>query len=457
MRRLAWVACLLALPLGPALAQQKPVQPGPSLGMELTVYNIRLALVKDLRTLSLTKGLNEVEFTDIPSELEPTSVHLRSLTAPDAVVLREQSFRDGVADDPMILDSYFGGPVTVRRAEGNAPPTVITGELLSFDGFGDIVTVKTADKIVVCKLGALELPLAPDGLTTRPTLNWSVESSQAATHKVEVSYLTNQVMWSADYVAIVNADDSLADLKAWVTVSNHSGATFPNTRLKLVAGDVQRLEPPRPPAQTLGTPQGELQAIMAGEPPVKLKAFFEYHLYTLARPTTVRDNESKQIEFLTTTNIPVKKLYLFDGQDQKLDYEGRGKCRVKVELINSRQNNLGVPLPKGKVRVYKADDDQSHQFVGEDVIDHTPKDEKVRLYVGNAFDVVGERHELDRKQLDENTYESAVEVKLRNHKTQDITVACVEHASGDWQILKESMPSTKKDAQTFEYSVPVPK
>jgi hypothetical protein len=451
MNRFAWIACLLSLALGPVFAQQKTVQPGASVGMELTVYNVNMALVKDTRMLTLTRGLNDVQFTDVAAQIDPTSVHFKSLTAPASVVVREQNYQYDLVSREKLLEKYLGKPITIKEKNEGAAPTVITGTLMSAQ---DGIVLKTPEKLVISNPDSLELPSLPEGLIVKPTLNWSVECLRAANHKVEVSYIADGIQWSADYVAVVNTDDTLTDLNGWVTLDNKSGATYDNAKLKLIAGDVRRT---RPANQEPEVAYLMMDAAKSAAPQFEEKAFFEYHMYTLARPTTVRDNETKQIELLTAANVPVKKLYFFDGRNQQLDDQNRAKCQVKLELVNSQQNNLGMPLPKGKVRVYKADTDKSLQFVGEDQIDHTPKDEKVRLYLGDAFDVVGEWRQLETRRIADNVWESTIEVKVRNHKQEAVSVTCTEHASGDWEILKESQPSAKKDAQTFEYSLQVPK
>jgi hypothetical protein len=445
--------CVVALGLLAATCvfAQQPVTPAASLGMEITVYNSNMALVKDMRGLILTKGLNNVQFDDVAAQIDPTSVHFKSTTAPAAVTIREQNYQYDLVSRAKLLEKFLGKPITIKQKNEGAAPTVITGTLMSAQ---DGIVLRTPEKLVICNPDSLELPSLPEGLIVKPTLNWLVDCAQAGRHSTEVSYITNGINWASDYVAVINDKDTLGDLNGWVTINNQSGATYNNAKLKLIAGDVRRITPPRPMAAGRMAMGG---VVTMAAPQFEEKAFFEYHMYTLDRRTTVRDNETKQIELLTAADIPLKKLYFFDGQRQPKDSEGKAKAQVKIEFVNSQQNNLGMPLPKGKVRVYKADTDGSLQFVGEDQIDHTPKDEKVRLYLGDAFDVVGQWAQTARRKIADNVWETSVQVKLRNHKTEDISVTCTEHTGGDWTITNSSHQYTKKDAQTFEFTVPVKK
>lgn len=426
---------------------------GENVGLEITIYNQNLALVKDQRLLTLEEGLNEVRFTDVAAQIDPTSVHFKSLTAPQATLIREQNFQYDLVSRAKLLEKYLDQEIEVQQPRKDGGVEIIRGQLLSAT---DGLVIQQADGTLTALTSAeqVRLPKLPSGLITRPTLMWLVESGQAGTQRSEVSYLTSGINWSADYVAVVNPDDTLADLTGWVTIDNKSGATYPAARLKLIAGEVHRIQPPH----LLAKGRMAEMVTLAAEPQFEEKAFFEYHLYTLQRKTTIRDNETKQIELLTAANVPVKKVYVFDGANLRPgppNQPPQAKVNVMVEVENRQENHLGMPLPKGKVRVYKADEDGSLQFVGEDEIDHTPKDEKIRLYLGDAFDLVGERKQTDERVIADNVRQYSFEIALRNHKKEAVEITVVEHLFGDWEILRESHEHTKKDARTLEFRVRV--
>jgi hypothetical protein len=284
-----------------------------------------------------------------------------------------------------------------------------------------------------------------------------LENKLSKPQKLEASYLTSGINWKADYVAVLNKSDTMTDLTGWVTIDNRSGATYQNALLKLVAGDIHRV-------------QGEMRmdyarpmaAAKEASPQFKEESFFEYHLYTLDRRTTIKDNQTKQMTLLDANQVPLKKLFVFAGSSQYYYYQmnqGSNKQKVGVflELENSKKNNLGIPLPKGTIRVYKEDKDGSLQFIGEDRIDHTPKDERFKIKIGEAFDVVGERIQTDYKRLGSNLFEVAFEVSLRNHKKEDIKVLVEEPIPGDWEMLSKTHPYEKLSAHLIRFEVPVAK
>ena len=427
------------------------VTPGESTGIELTVYNTNMALVKDTRPLVLRKGVNQVRFEDVAAAINPTTVHFKSVSHPGACVIREQNYQYDLVSRAKLLEKYLGKQITIKEEHEDGKETVTRGTLLSAR---DGMVVQAAGKLLLTTPDRVELPSLPEGLITRPTLDWMVESKRGGRHQVEVSYITRAIQWGCDYVAVASAGDDKLDINGWVTINNTSGAAYPDAKLKLMAGDV-RVSPmgtfrgdrgPVGPAGPAG-PRGERQ--------FQEKAFFEYHMYSLNRKATVADKETKQIELLTASDIPVAKRYFFEGQTQRRDSLGRSKAQVKLEFKNSKANHLGMPLPKGTVRVYKADEDKSLQFIGEDGIDHTPKDEIMRLYVGDAFDIVCERKVMSTRKIAARVTEQTVQLKVRNHKDDRIEITCVEHASGDWSITEESHPHVKKDGMTFEFGIPV--
>ncbi|HET6370307.1 MAG TPA: DUF4139 domain-containing protein, partial [Nitrospiria bacterium] len=308
--------------------------------------------------------------------------------------------------------------------------------------------------------GNMIFPGLPENLTARPTLVWLLENRLNRPQKVEATYLTQGINWRADYVAVLDAKDRGMDLTGWVTLDNRSGATYRNAKLKLVAGDVNRVYD-----QVGRMDYAIAEAAVASkraEAPFSEKSFFEYHLYSLQRPTTIKDNQTKQVSLLSASGVPVTKHFLYYGADYyyRTQYGvpvSNQKVGVYIEVANKKERHLGMPLPKGTVRVYKADDDGSLQFVGEDRIDHTPKDEAVKIKMGDAFDIVGERKQTEWRKLGSDLYEVAFEVSLRNHKEEPVTVEVIEPIPGDWQILDSSHDYKKIEASTVKFDVPVGK
>jgi hypothetical protein len=292
----------------------------------------------------------------------------------------------------------------------------------------------------------VSFPALPGGLITKPTLVWKIFSESAGDNDVEVSYLTEGMNWHAEYVAISDLKDENLRLAGWVSVENTSGATYKDAKLKLVAGAIHRV---REIAKG-GRAEGVEMLSAKAAPPVTERPFFEYHLYSVEKPTTVKDDEIKQISLFPETKASVKKIFTYDGANYPKD------VRITLEFVNSESAGLGIPLPKGKVRVYKEDIDKALEFVGEDAIEHTPKDEKVRIYVGNAFDLVGERATESVRQITRTLREETTRIKLRNHKEEAVEITVVEHIWGQWTITANSLPFVKKDANTIEFTAKVP-
>jgi hypothetical protein len=444
----------------------------PAYSVDVTVYNSNLGLVREIRSINLKSGVNELAISDVPSQIDATSVHFKSLTRPHSLSVLEQNFQYDLVSQDVLLNRYIGKDIEVERiyGVGGDKKETIKGTLLSNQG-GQVLQV--GKKLVLNPMGSVVLPELPDGFLTKPTLLWKLDADKGGKHDCEISYLTNGMNWNADYVVVTSPKDDAMDLNTWVTITNMSGATFKDARLKLVAGDVHRA----PQRNNIFAKErmlaSEMDAFKSNG--FTEKGFFEYHLYTLGRPTTLANNETKQIEMASASQVPLKKLYIYDGvQNVNTDYAdynrtdaGYGitsdkKVWVMLEFKNSKENNLGIPLPQGRVRVYKKDTDESLQFIGEDAIDHTPKDELVRIKMGNAFDVVGERTRtaFSSDMISKNKYfQETFEIKLRNHKEEDVTVNVVEHLYRwtNWKIVDSSQKFKKKDAQTIEYSVPVPK
>jgi len=445
-------------------------------GVSLTIYNQNFAVVRENRQISLREGVNFVRYEDVAAQIDPTSISFKSLTAPNAVAVREQNYQYDLLNPISILNKSVGKTVRFKQVhpdgkveilEGTLlnPPTAIVGQTDAGGGGtvyqGLVIRLKDG-RIVLNPTGQIELTELPEGLVSRPSLLWKLDVDRAGTHNTQVSYLANGITWKADYVAVVNKDETMVDLTGWVTIDNRSGATYSDAQLQLLAGDVRRVQE----APGMGVvPMDAMAMKRAAAPQFEEEAFFEYHLYTLQGTTTVRDNETKQMTLLTASDVKVtRKLVLDAGRRwwiQGIRGPGMGsdtqnvKLNIVVELRNTKENNMGMPLPKGKVRLYKADDRGNLQFLGEDLIDHTPKDELVRLYIGDAFDVVGERKRTDYKQISDRVIEETYEITVRNHKETDADVWIVEHFWGEWQILNNSHPYNKLDARTIEFPVKV--
>ena len=426
--------------------------------VSLTIYNTNLGLVKDLRQLRLPKGISELRFMGVASQIIPTSVHIKSLINAGSLLVLEQNYEYDLLNPQKLLDKYVGKEVKLfTKNPYTEREEVVTATLLSNNN-GPIF--KIGDEITYGHPGRIIFPGVPDDLMARPTLVWLAENNLLSGQKVEASYLTNGINWRSDYVVTLNEADNKADLSGWVTIDNKSGTTYRNAMLKLVAGDVNRVKDEADYERKV-LRVAEVAA-KAAAPQFKEESFFEYHIYTLERQATVKDNQTKQISLVQADSIAVKKELLYSGASYY--YHSRygepmsnQKVGVFVEIENREKNHLGIPLPKGTVRVYKHDSSGSLQFVGEDSIDHTPKDEKVRIKLGDAFDVVGSRKQTDWKKVAYDTYEAAFEISLRNHKKEDIIVKVVEPIPGDWRMLASSHEHRKSEAFTAEFQVPVQK
>jgi hypothetical protein len=395
---------------------------------------------------------------DVASQIIPASVHIKSLIDPGTLGILEQNYEYDLLNPQKLLDKYVGREVKLfMKNYYTEREETVTAVLLSNNGQP---IFKIGDEITFGHPGRIIFPGVPEDLISKPTLVWLVDNDLAQAQKVEASYLTNGINWRSDYVVTLNDEDDRADLAGWVTIDNKSGATYKNAKLKLVAGDVNR-------AKDELEYKGKMMrvaemAAKAEAPQFKEDSFFEYHIYTLQRPATVKDNQTKQISLVQADTIPVKKELLYRGANYYY-YSRYGeamtnqKVGVFVEIQNKKESNLGIPLPKGTVRVYKQDSEGSLQFVGEDSIDHTPKDEKVRIKLGDAFDVVGSRKQTDWKKIAWDTYEAAFEISLRNHKKEDVVVKVVEPVPGDWTMLASSHPYKKSEAFVAEFNIPVPK
>ena len=452
----AWVAIAAA---APAAAQSLPDSTAADrTGVSVTVYNVNLALVRETRSLSLDRaGTGTLRFMDVPARINPRTVHLKSLGTGPELTVREQNYEFDLISPEKLLEKYVGREVEIVEQADDLTTRSSKATLLSTNG-GPVYRI--GDRIVIGQTGKVTLPDLPKDLVARPTLVWTLDAPKTGKQEVEASYLTDGMNWSADYVAVVDADDKLADLTGWVTVDNRSGAGFENANLKLVAGDVRRVTPPGVEMDQMM--RTEVMAMAKAPPQFQEESFFEYHLYTLDRPTTIKDNQTKQLSLFQAEGIPVTKKLLLTGQpwyyrNQSGTLSQDRKVAVVLELRNDTASGLGMPLPKGTVRVYKKDRSGAEQFVGEDNIDHTPKDEAVRLNVGDAFDVVADHTQTEFKATGRRESESAYLVSLRNRKDEDVVVTVREPVGGDWSLLQSSIPGKKIDAGTLEFEVKVPK
>jgi hypothetical protein len=420
----------------------------------ITVYNQSFGLVREVRNVDLANGRLTLELRDVAAQIQPETVHIKSLTAPGALNVLEQNYRYDLLSPQKLLEKYVGRKVRVHRwNEKTGREDDYDAEVLSV---AEGTVLKIGNEITYNWPGRISFPEVPPNLIAKPTLVWLLDSAQPK-QKVEVTYLTRALSWHADYVFVLNENDTAGDLTGWVTLVNQSGAQYDNARLKLVAGDVQRV------TEYEQQPRGYAKA-PASTPAQNFReeSFFEYHLYSLQHPTTLLENEQKQVTLLEANGVKIDKRLIFYGAAQY--YRGQygqvvsnQKVGVYLDIQNAENNKLGIPLPKGVVRVYKADKSGMKQFVGEDRIDHTPRDEKIHVKMGEAFDVVGDRKQTDWKSLGSCTTESAWEIHLRNHKDDATQVEVFEPVGGDWEILQSSHPAQKKDAQTFTFKVNVPK
>lgn len=444
---LGTVSMLTAAPLDSTQADREM--------LSLTVYNSNLGLVKDRRSMTIGKGVSQLRFVDVAAQIIPASVQITSVG--NLVQILEQNYEYDLLSPQKLLDKYVGrevrlfqkNPYTEREEE-------VTATLLSNNG---APIYRIGKDITFNHPGRVIFPEVPADLIATPTLVWLIEDETAGKRQIEASYLTGGISWKADYVLTLAKESSLADIAGWVTIDNRSGATYRDARLKLVAGDINRVRDDLQRGRMAKTTMAE----MAAAPQFKEEGLFEYHLYTLQRPSTIKDNQTKQITLFSAASVPIRREFVM--QQEQVWYgaplggepDKKQKIGVIVELENREASGLGMPLPRGTVRVYQQDADSSLQFVGEDAIDHTPKDEKVSVKVGDAFDLAATRRQTDWKKLANDTYEATWEIVIRNHKKEDVTVKVLEPMTGDWTVVDSSVPAKKRDSRIAEFNVLVKK
>lgn len=420
----------------------------------VTAYNNGLALVRDTRALALPQGEIHLRFMDVAAQIRPETVSLRSVAAPGSVAIIEQNYEYDLMSPAKLMEKYVGKQVKLVNFSNEIGFTEVTADLLSTN---EGTVFKVGDQIYLGHPGTVVLPQIPENLIAKPSLIWLVNNAQAE-QRLEATYLTNGVTWKADYVITLARDDQSLGVSGWVTMNNQSGTTYTNAQLKLVAGDVNVVR-----EEMVSAEGGQVFFDMAQKaaPMPREEAFAEYHLYTIQRRTTIKQNESKQLALLSGEGVGCAKKYEYRGQEffysQPCPPQKEEHVAVVLEFRNDEANKLGMPLPAGVMRIYQEDSDGMLQFAGEDQIKHTPKDEDVRLRMGNAFDVIGERTQTDYRQIAPNVHESAFEIVVRNHKESDIAVDIVEPMPGDWIVLEKSQEFVKKDAHTAVFTVPVAK
>jgi hypothetical protein len=478
------VVLLLA---GLALAQDKVETSHPA----ITIYNKDFVVVRDHLALDLKPGINQAQFTGITAHLEPDSVILRD-PAGRALQILEQNYRNDPISQELLLSRYEGKTIDFIVLQNGAKFETVRGKIIRSGyipsspyyanqgypqpGMGQPIIEVDG----VLRFGLPGQPLFPSldsDSILKPTLNWLLRTDRPGAFDAEISYVSGGMSWQADYNLVISdksdpkSSTNLVDVVGWVTMQNHTGKTFEDARIKLMAGDVNKIQAQlaRPESRTM-----VMKAMAADEmaPVVREKSFDEFHLYTLERPATLRDQETKQVEFVRATDIRSQRLYIYDGanlgvygiygsdliQDPNYGTQSNTKVWVMQEFKNSETNHLGIPLPKGRLRFYRRDTDGHLEFVGENSIDHTPKDETVRVYTGNAFDITGERKRTNfHIESSHRFMDESFEIRVRNHKKEAAQIRVVEHLyrCNNWKIADESTEHRKKDAQTIEFPVTV--
>src|SRR5437899_1042505 len=481
---------LVCLALTPLLLASQPA---------LTIYNQYFAVVRDIVPLDLKQGVNNVRFTETTAHLEPVLVILRDATGKTTLQILEQNYRNDPVSQELLLSFFEGKTIDFLVVEPNKPNTIVQGKIVrsgyarhsqeAMQRYGQRYAM--AQSAMAYQSGGMSQPIIevdgklrfalpgqplfpPLGHDTilKPTIEWQLQADKTAKLDAELAYVTAGMSWEPDYNIVAPEKSDLLDFVGWVTMDNQSGKTFENAKIKLMAGDVSKIQ--RGEGQEFGAMDAVALRSAAMAPPVSEKAFEDYHLYTLGRPATLRDRETKQVEFIRASGVKSERIYVYDGlkidwnqwrgyrmenirNNQDLGTEMETKVAVMREFKNSEANHLGMPLPRGRVRFYKQDDDKQLEFTGENLIDHTPKDETLRVFTGNAFDLVGERRRTNVKVDSSNHWlDESVEIKLRNHKKESVEIRVVEHLFRwtNWDITQKSDPFTKTNAQMIEFRGP---
>jgi hypothetical protein len=410
----------------------------------VTIYNSNLGVVRDTRQLEFQKGNGRISFIDVPSQIDATSVGFELTDKSKSVSILEQNYGYDLVSPDKIYDRFIDKEIDLFDKTGK----IYSGTLLSYSS-GAVVLKDKSGKIEIIRLDQItntNFPELPEGLITRPTLFWLYQSDFSGTADCDVSYQTGGMSWSAEYVGILSKDEKTLDLTGWASITNNSGATYKDATLKLVAGDIHRI--PQPIRGNVQMAE-QFMAKASSAAGFEEKQFFEYHLYTLPRPATLADNEIKQITLFEPARVNIEKEYYFEPE-----VNGE-KVSVQLKTMNSKADGLGIPLPAGRTRVFKADSDGSMILLGEDKINHTPVDEKVQLNIGYAFDISAEEKVLNYQKISDRVEERTYETSLRNHKNEDITIIVKKRLSGDWTITQSNFKYVKEDANTVIFNIPV--
>lgn len=453
------IAAAFMLSLPAAMANETRSTSDDQQNIAVTIYNSDLALVKDQRKIKLDTGTSLLALRDVSAQIRPETAFLRSLNGSLSVL--EQNFEYDLLTPQKLLEKFVGKFVSVIKT--NPATGVETSEKAQVLAANNGVVLKMGDRIETGIPGRIVYSDVPENLRDRPTLVVQLNNKSSNEQNVELSYLTGGLAWKADYVAELSANEDKLDLSGWVTLSNSSGATYRDAKLQLVAGDVNRVYEEHPMMMESSVRMKTMDMAAA---PMAQESLLEYHLYTLDRPTTIAENQTKQVALLSATGVPVRKGLVLRGADHyyQSSYSDLGqkmKVGVFVEFDNKESAKLGMPLPKGIMRVYKKDSAGNAQFIGEDRIDHTPKNESVKLKLGEAFDVTADKKQTDFKKLPNpakgnSAFESAYEIVLKNAKKERVTVTVQEPIPGDWKIVDASHPSVKATSNTAVWKIDIP-
>jgi hypothetical protein len=453
----------------------------------LTIYNQDFAVVRQRLGLNLKKGVNEIQVTDITAQLEPDSVILRDSEGRRAIRILEQNYRADPVSQGLLLSSYEGKEIDFLVINDDGSAKIVRGRIIR-SGYIPIASrygsryrrtenvisqpvIEVDEQLRFSLPGEPLFPSLSDDNILKPTLGWLLQADTDGMLDAELGYITSGMSWEADYSMLAEGTDDTIDMIGWVTIENRSGKTFENANIKLMAGDVSKIREAR--YGGMGGYGGGMEA--AYDESVTEQAFEDFHLYTLNRPTTLRDSQTKQVEFLRAEGVKAPRIYVYDGSklsrrprnadtnqvlyERNYGTNSNPKVWIMRELKNSKDNNLGISLPKGRMRFYRKDDDGQLEFTGENVIDHMPEDETVRLYTGNAFDLIGDRIRTDYQiETSRQTLDESFEIKVRNHKKSEaVEVRVVEHLYrwSSWEILQKSQDFTKTDSRTIEFHLNV--
>jgi hypothetical protein len=428
----------------------------------LTIYNGGYAVVRETLPIDLKSGVNQVSFAGATAHVEADSVILRDIAGKAEFQILEQSYRNDPVSQAMLLSLFEGKTLEFVRHEVNKPDRIIVGKVVR-SGFvpgGSFVEpiIEVDGKLQFSLPGEPVFPSLGTDNVLKPTLNWKLNSASSGKIDAEVAYLSRGLTWEASYNLVAEEKGDSLDVVGWITMNNHSGMIFNDAKVKLMAGDVNRLEE-RGLQPFGGAGKGRAMMAMASDAVVTEKTFDEFHLYTLGNSVTLRDKETKQVEFVRARGVKAERIYVFEGQDNfRRGVPFVGKVQVYREFKNTEANKLGIALPKGKVRFYSQDADRQLEFVGENQIDHTPKNETIRVLTGNSFDLVGERTLTSSPEDGANRVATqSFEVKVRNRKKEPVEIRVVEHTNhgGNWTLTAQSQDHKKTDARTFEFRVPL--